>query len=169
MNLEDIRKLVTMPESDVLEFKTHVPEAYLIARIISAFANTKGGKLILGVKEGGEIVGIDNPEKAETLLARALKRITPTVSVDADTIEIDGKCVYVITVYKGKNAPYLTFGKSYLRQGSAIAEADVFAPDVYNSAYEAVVTEVLLLKEMGQLRWGKTAYMSAENLKAKLY
>ena len=139
MNSEDIRKLLTMPESDVLEFKTHVPEAYLMGRIISAFANTKGGKLIIGVKDGGEIVGIDHPEHVESLLARALKRINPTVSVDADTIEIDGKNIYVITVHKGNNAPYFTFGKSYLRQGSAITEATVFAPDVYSSAYEAVV------------------------------
>lgn len=140
MNSADIRQLVLMPESDVLEFKTRIPPPDLTARIVSAFANTKGGKLIIGVKEGGEIVGVDDPKNAEILLESALKKISPAVSVDADTIEIDGKYVFVITVFKGKKSPYLTDGKSYQRQGTAITAATVFAPDVYDSAYEAIVT-----------------------------
>lgn len=140
MNSEDFRQLLSMPESDILEFKTYFPPSDITARIISAFANTKGGKLIIGVKEGGEIVGIDRPNNTQALLAGALNKITPFLPVTAETIEIDGKSVFVITVFKGKKSPYLIDGKSYQRQGVAITESTVFAPDVYDSAYEAIVT-----------------------------
>lgn len=58
MSLESILNLILSGESEVLELKTSLRDPGLLARLISSFANNKGGKIIIGVKESGEIVGV---------------------------------------------------------------------------------------------------------------
>ena len=51
---------------------------------VSAFANTMGGKLLFGVSDDGELVGLVNAEKyAEYISERIGREVTPTFSSDA--------------------------------------------------------------------------------------
>ena len=50
-----------MPESQLIEYKQSWRDEYL--KWICAFANTDGGKLYIGIKDNGEICGVDDAHK----------------------------------------------------------------------------------------------------------
>jgi len=120
MKLEDIRKLINRPESEVLEFKSHIPDARHLAAIISAFANTDGGRLIVGIRDDGSIVGLDDADRIRLQIKQALKSISPPIQVEIETVSIDGKSILVVTVPKGSQSPYLAAGLAFQRLGARI-------------------------------------------------
>ncbi len=98
-------------ESANIEFKVELPkkgEKYI--KSIVAFANTAGGKIIIGVDdETHRIVGVDKDEVfhimdniANTISDMCSPQIFPNIG--ADTIE--GKCIIVVEIYPGANRPY---------------------------------------------------------------
>ena len=101
MKPDELQKLISQPESDTLEFKTNLPDIRTTERLISAFANAKGGTLIIGVKEGGEIVGIDNAKNAQDFFKRAADSILPAVAVETNVINLDGKTILVVSIEEG--------------------------------------------------------------------
>jgi len=67
-SLEIIKELIEkiISESDRHDFKKDIPDAETLTKICCSFANSKGGFIILGVKENNsafEIVGIDNDKE----------------------------------------------------------------------------------------------------------
>lgn len=98
-------------ESFNIEFKVEVPkksEKYV--KSVVAFANTSGGKIIIGVDdESHKVIGVDKDE-----VFKIIDNITNTISdmcypqifpnIAADTIE--GKCIIIIEIYPGANRPY---------------------------------------------------------------
>lgn len=52
-------------ESKVLELKSQLPQYEQIAKTVVAFANTSGGKLVIGVNDNREVIGLEE----ETLYA----------------------------------------------------------------------------------------------------
>ena len=105
-------------ESVNIEFKVEVPkrsEKYI--KSVIAFANTAGGKIIIGVDdESHEIVGVDKDEVfkimdsiTNTISDICYPQIFPNIGVDT----IEEKCVIVIEIYPGANRPYYmkTLGK----------------------------------------------------------
>jgi hypothetical protein len=46
------------------EFKRGLPGSDKVARTLAAFANSKGGLLLIGVEDGGQVVGVPAPEEA---------------------------------------------------------------------------------------------------------
>lgn len=60
MNTKELDELIKKGESSTLEFKRKISSHEKIAKEISAFANTIGGYLIVGVDDDGSIVGVDS-------------------------------------------------------------------------------------------------------------
>jgi len=56
--------LIKQGESEKLEFKKSLAEREEILRTITAFSNTSGGTIIIGIDERKNIIGI-KPEKGE--------------------------------------------------------------------------------------------------------
>lgn len=57
-----IRRLIEEGEHETQDFKFAINDARKIARSLSAFANNRGGRLLVGVKDNGVIAGIRNEE-----------------------------------------------------------------------------------------------------------
>ena len=55
----NLKKLILQGESETLEFKTSTGEWKEIIETISAFANTRGGKITIGVSKTGKPVGVE--------------------------------------------------------------------------------------------------------------
>ncbi|HUW08581.1 MAG TPA: RNA-binding domain-containing protein [Anaerolineae bacterium] len=87
---------------------------------VTAFANTKGGTIYVGVSgtRGGVPTGVTNPSEAVSLLRGELQRkTTPPLDVTIDTIETQGKQVLRIVVPEGDDKPYVVDDiKVYVRQ-----------------------------------------------------
>ncbi|OWY25423.1 ATP-binding protein [Sphingobacteriales bacterium UPWRP_1] len=69
-----IREYVKEGEGPTLEFKEQITEPYKVAKTICAFANTKGGVLISGITDDGQIVGVIEPDKEKERIAEAALR-----------------------------------------------------------------------------------------------
>jgi predicted HTH transcriptional regulator len=95
---QDLRQLIKQPEGLDLEFKTSVPESDRLARQLAAFANTDGGTLVIGVREPGEVVGINNVERVRHVFESAVRELTPPPEASLDVAILDGKKIAVIRV-----------------------------------------------------------------------
>ncbi|RMF55341.1 MAG: ATP-binding protein [Bacteroidetes bacterium] len=89
MTLQDLTRLVARGEGPHLEFKRRVPQPARLAKEIVAFANTEGGRLLLGVDDDGTILGVRDPGEEEYALSEALRRYChPTVEVEVARVEV---------------------------------------------------------------------------------
>ena len=98
-------------ETKNIEYKVALPdksEKYM--KTIVAFANTQGGKLIVGIDdETRQIVGVENDILFQLMdgIANAVSdSCVPQIIPDIEPQTIDGKTVIVVTVEAGKNRPY---------------------------------------------------------------
>jgi predicted HTH transcriptional regulator len=60
---EYIRALLKLPEGETLDFKQSITSPIKIAKTLVAFANTKGGKIAIGISDRKRILGIDEEEE----------------------------------------------------------------------------------------------------------
>lgn len=95
----NIEALLAGGENQTVEFKEKLPPPDIVARLISAFANTEGGVILFGIREPNQVTGVP-PEPFERLYRRALERITGNVKVDRSVINFGGKSIGVIQVDK---------------------------------------------------------------------
>lgn len=102
-------------ESKNIEFKSELPkksEKYM--KLIIAFANTSGGKLVIGVEDKSRtVVGVDKESVFRIMdgIANAVSDCCePQIVPDITFQTIDGKCIVIVEIYPGANRPY------YLKQ-----------------------------------------------------
>lgn len=62
-NEEFIKNLIRQKEGKLLDFKLKITSREKIAKTISAFANSEGGMLLIGVSDKKEVIGIDPYEE----------------------------------------------------------------------------------------------------------
>lgn len=149
MKPEELKKLVAQPESEELEFKSSLSDIEHLAAHISAFANTKGGRLVIGVRDYGKIVGLKNVGRARLRIKRALRAVSPSLQVVTETIGIDGKSVLVVTIPKGTQSPYLFAGQAFNRRGTQIKP--ITSQVIYSSITERAKSVDDLLPEIKRL------------------
>lgn len=92
MNLQELTQLVALGEGPYLEFKRRVPRAERIAKEVIAFANTRGGRLLLGVGDDGTVMGVRDAEEEEFALRQALvAHCDPPVDFNTERVPITGR------------------------------------------------------------------------------
>ena len=122
---EEIKSLIGAKESETLEYKTVLPPSRSIAEILSAFANTSGGYLVLGVGETPrkEIIvkGISEDFHAKSITHKALDLLSPRPVIEYDYVVYENKTVFAIKVLKS-DLPISVENKIYKRNGQNIEE-----------------------------------------------
>lgn len=93
-----IEELINQGEHQQLDFKFEIADSKKIAKTLSAFANTDGGKLLIGVKDNGSIAGIRSVEEYHMLEAAAQLYCKPEITFDAKEWNINGKKILEITI-----------------------------------------------------------------------
>lgn len=78
MTKDELRALIANGENSMLEFKKDDLHPSSLAEEIVAFANMSGGKILLGVDDNGEIVGVRRPNIEEWVMVGTTKRIAST-------------------------------------------------------------------------------------------
>lgn len=100
-----------MEESQRIEFKKSLAERKELLETISAFANSKGGQIFVGIEENKdgsvkEIVGIRIKGKEIENLSNEIKQNTdPVIFPSIEVKEIKGKSVLVIEVKESRVKP----------------------------------------------------------------
>ena len=107
MNRKELLELISKGESSTLEFKRKISSYQKIAKEISAFANTIGGYLLIGVDDDGSIVGVQS-EKGDTYqIATACEfYIDPPLDPDIDITGINGKDIIIVYIHESRNKPH---------------------------------------------------------------
>ncbi len=88
-----VKQLIAGGEGQHLDFKFEISDSRKIARTLSAFANTEGGTLLVGVKDNGKIAGIRSDEEYYMLEAAAQLYCKPEVDFTVREWQIDGKTI----------------------------------------------------------------------------
>ncbi|MBQ3161848.1 MAG: ATP-binding protein [Oscillospiraceae bacterium] len=105
----DIRKLLSeeFEENCFLELKADDVSPEKLAHEISAFANTYGGYILLGINDDKTIGGCKkwNEQKINGTFH---DNITPTPNFDVKKFRLNDKTIYVIKIEEGTMPPYIT-------------------------------------------------------------
>lgn len=107
-----------MKENQYTEFKESWHDEYV--RYISAFCNTDGGSLYIGINDRGEVVGLQNSEKLIEKLPNFIVQktgIMPLIHLK----EKEGK-EYLEIIVQPSAMPISVHGRYYTRSGSVTSE-----------------------------------------------
>ena len=95
----NIRKLILEGEGISLDFKNSITSCEKIARTLVAYANNKGGKLLIGVADDGKIVGVKSEEEEKYMILKAAHfYCKPALEPKFEEIYIDDKIVLVVDI-----------------------------------------------------------------------
>lgn len=117
-----LKSLIGEGEHQRLDFKYCISDSRKIARTLSAFANTDGGTLLIGVRDNGSIAGVMSDEEYYMIDAAASLYCKPAVTYSMTTHRSGSKTVLEVGVEKGNEPPYLAKGEdgrwlAYVRKG----------------------------------------------------
>lgn len=107
-----IAGLITQGEGLTLDFKHSITDSRKIARSLVAFANTAGGTLLIGVKDNGNITGVNTDEEYYMVEAASQLYCKPEVPFEVVKWEINGKTVLEVKVKPSKRKPHKAPDKS---------------------------------------------------------
>jgi predicted HTH transcriptional regulator len=101
-----IKNLIQSGESQQLDFKFEISDAKKIARTFSAFANTYGGKLLIGVKDNGKISGVRSDEEVYMAESAAHLFCKPAVTFHVRKWSVEGRTILEIEIPASKSRPH---------------------------------------------------------------
>lgn len=115
-----LQELISHGEHQQQDFKFEISDARKIARSLSAFSNTEGGRLLVDVKDNGKIAGVRSEEEAYMIEAAAKLYCKPQVEFSIRNYIIENKTVLEVCIPEGVQKPYYARDndnkyKAYLR------------------------------------------------------
>lgn len=112
MTTSDLRNLIQTGEGTFLEFKKTVPSTIKIAREIAAFANSKGGTILVGVEDNHSISGVTAFFEEEYLLMKAAhEQCVPSVPIKIELVHAGQFDVIVVKVPEAEKKPVYNKGE----------------------------------------------------------
>jgi hypothetical protein len=113
-------RLISMGESQELEFKKERGDGFTIIQTIIAFANSNKGTVLIGVDDNGTLVGTDPESDKKKIVEWIERKCDPPVIVSFDTVSIDDKKLLAVSVPMGVHLPHVhrDNGVIYVRRGS---------------------------------------------------
>jgi predicted HTH transcriptional regulator len=99
--------LIQEGEHQQQDFKFCINDSKKIARSLVAFANTDGGRLLVGVKDNGHIAGVRSDEEYYMVEAAAKIFSNPPVNFTTRQWNAEGKTVLEINVEPSVEKPHL--------------------------------------------------------------
>lgn len=101
-----LNKLIQEGEHQRQDFKYCINDSKKIAKSLVAFANTDGGKLLVGVKDNGKIAGIRTDEEFYMIEAAAKIYSNPPISFSTQQWHVEGKTVLEIQIEPSTTKPH---------------------------------------------------------------
>ena len=178
-SLSELIEKIYLGEDATIEFKRELPHRNSLADEIAAFANAKGGIILIGVDDDSEIVGIDRQQLgiAEKIVVEiCADSIDPLVPIFTEKLQIDDKNLLKIEVprslfvHESPNGYFIRHGSSKRKmptdqlarllqsrsQARIIAFDEQFVPNTHKetlreSLYQRFITERTIDQEVEDL------------------
>ncbi|PWD97742.1 AlbA family DNA-binding domain-containing protein [Marinilabilia rubra] len=114
MNSENINNLILEGENETVEFKTSFNNE--VIETLVAFANTKGGNILIGVNARNQIKGIQiNAESSQNWINEIKNKTLPSLLPDVEIVNIENKNIVVLSIQEYPVKPVSTRGKYFKR------------------------------------------------------
>jgi predicted HTH transcriptional regulator len=101
-----LHKLIEEGEHQQQDFKYCINDSKKIAKSLVAFANTDGGRLLIGVKDNGKIAGVRTDEEFYMVEAAAKIYSSPPINFSTKQWQAEGKTVLEIGIEASENKPH---------------------------------------------------------------
>ena len=117
---EEVESLLDQGEGFKVEYKLEIPRGapHEFVESVSAFANTEGGKILIGVDNNANVVGCrrNQKQRIEDIIA---SHIEPEIHISMTEITINEKVIAIVEVPEGIDKPYVVRNRgSYKRVGA---------------------------------------------------
>ena len=127
-----LQTLISQGEHQQQDFKYRVSDALKLAKSVSAFANTDGGRLLIGVRDDGNMSGVRSEEEIYMMHQAAYRYCRPEASIKFDTYHVDGRTIVIATVPPSDRRPICAINeegaaRAYIR----IADENIVASPVH--------------------------------------
>ena len=127
-----LQSLIREGEHQQQDFKYRVSDALKLAKSVSAFANTDGGRLLIGVRDDGNMSGVRDEEEIYMMHQAAYRYCRPEASIKFDTYHVDGRTIVIATVPPSDRRPICVVSdnekpRAYIR----IADENIVASPVH--------------------------------------
>ncbi len=125
-----IEVLLSRPESKTLEFKRDLSSSKPILKTLIAFANTAGGRLVIGISDDKQCIDIENPlDEEERLSSLIADSISPRLVPNIELLTVEDKTLLVVEVFLSNSRPHYLNKEGieqgvYVRLGSSNRQAD---------------------------------------------
>jgi predicted HTH transcriptional regulator len=107
MTEKELFAILKQKESTHLEFKRHIENPHKAARILAAFSNTSGGRLVVGVDDDKTIKGCSEIEEMTKIIHAAEELVVPPIEIQYTSYMYEGKRnVLIINVKESKEKPH---------------------------------------------------------------
>lgn len=133
-----LQTLIAQGEHQQQDFKYKVEDAPKLARSVSAFANTDGGRLLIGVRDDGFIHGVRSEEETFMMHAAAFKYCTPQPTIQFETLHVPTephggriRTVVICTVLPSEQRPVFALEEGRHTAYIRVADENVVASPVH--------------------------------------
>ncbi|KAA8478521.1 winged helix-turn-helix DNA-binding protein [Arcticibacter tournemirensis] len=107
-----IRQLIFEGEEVSLDFKKTITSCSKIAKTMVAFANNKGGRLLVGVSDNGDIKGVRSEDEEKYMLTKAAHfYCRPALEPYFEEVYIEDKIVLVAEIKESDTKPHYALGE----------------------------------------------------------
>ena len=132
MSKHFLHQLIAEGEHQQQDFKYKVTDAAKLAKSVSAFANTSGGRLLIGVRDDGHVSGVRSEEEIYMMMSAAGDYCRPAADISFETILAEGRTVVIATVQESNKKPVRALcedgkWKAYIR----VADENIVASPVH--------------------------------------
>ncbi len=129
---DDVRRWLASGETSTVEYKRfdgltdRVRDT--LAQEACAFANGRGGVILLGVEDDGSLAGMPEGAWAEALVSLVRDRVDPPLLAHYEEVEREGRRVGIVEIDEGYAKPYAVRRRGHrryvVRVGTTVREAD---------------------------------------------
>jgi ATP-dependent DNA helicase RecG len=145
-----INNLLQKEESTRLELKT-TAHITTIAKTITAFINTQGGDLLIGVGDDKKIIGVENAVRLRNRIQdQLIDRIKPNAPISSQVIRYKGKDLILISVWEGANKPYQYKSQIFTREN-----------DRTKLSNQEILKELISERKAADFHWERRAVLGA--------
>lgn len=103
----NIKRLILQGEGTTLDFKKTITSVEKIAKSLVAFANNKGGQLLIGVADDGAIKGVKSEDEERYMITKSAHQFCkPAIEPEFEEIYVDDKLVLVVKIAQSDTKPH---------------------------------------------------------------
>lgn len=116
--MRDLERQIAAGESETFELKRSTAQLGPAGQTLCALLNARGGRVVIGVAEGGRIIGQEVSDRTRREIASMLDRFEPPAPVEVQVVTLpatDRKLVVLEVPPDDEARPYLYDGRAYQR------------------------------------------------------